>query len=225
MLGPLGVAVVAAHAFPTDGSGEGGEPLAASIGEAKRLVTAVGADLGAVFDRPGERIYLIDEQAREIPVDQALLLYLRLIGSDGREGKLAFPSLPREPGMYKLAITEADGTNALLHRRSRRAQAPASRTIEPPDRRSPRTSGRGRGKRESSSSGSGESPTPPPAFASAAASGLGKEASRSYRHSGSGWPISSPIPSLCRSVLTGSRAGSELGATCPLNRCESPRCG
>src|SRR5947208_621599 len=33
VLGPLGVAVVAAHAFPTDGSGEGGEPLAASLGE------------------------------------------------------------------------------------------------------------------------------------------------------------------------------------------------
>jgi mannose-1-phosphate guanylyltransferase / phosphomannomutase len=90
VLGPLGVAVVAAHASP-DGSGDGGEPLTTSIGEAKRLVAAVGADLGAVFDRPGERIYLIDEQAREIPVDQALLLYLRLIGSDGRGGKLAFP--------------------------------------------------------------------------------------------------------------------------------------
>lgn len=28
------------------------------------------------------------------------------------EGKLAFPSLPREPGMYKLMISEADGTTA-----------------------------------------------------------------------------------------------------------------
>jgi len=54
-------------------------------------VTAIGADLGVVFDRAGERIFLIDEQAREIPVEQALLLFLRLMGSNGRNGKLAFP--------------------------------------------------------------------------------------------------------------------------------------
>ena len=73
--------------------GRGGPPggLAASIGQAKRLVPAVGADVGAVFDRAGERLYLIDEQAREIPVEQALLLYLSLIASSGRSGKLAFP--------------------------------------------------------------------------------------------------------------------------------------
>ena len=33
------------------------------------------------------------------------------IGLD-EQGKLSFPSLPREPGMYKLAITEADGAAA-----------------------------------------------------------------------------------------------------------------
>jgi mannose-1-phosphate guanylyltransferase / phosphomannomutase len=91
VLDPLGVEVVAAHAFPSDGNTDGASPLAASIGQAKRLVSAIGADLGAVFDRPGERLYLVDEQAREIPVEQALLLYLRLIGSNGRTGRLAFP--------------------------------------------------------------------------------------------------------------------------------------
>jgi mannose-1-phosphate guanylyltransferase/phosphomannomutase len=92
VLGPLGVEAVAAHAFPTDGDGVGAAGgLGDSIGQAKRLVSAVGADLGAVFDRAGERVYLIDEQAHEIPVEQALLLYLRLIGSSGRQGRLAFP--------------------------------------------------------------------------------------------------------------------------------------
>jgi mannose-1-phosphate guanylyltransferase / phosphomannomutase len=92
VLGPLGVEVIAAHAFPSDGNAEG-HGLAASIGQAKRLVSAVSADLGAVFDRAGERLYLIDEQAREVPVEQALLLYLSLIGSgsNGNHGKLAFP--------------------------------------------------------------------------------------------------------------------------------------
>jgi mannose-1-phosphate guanylyltransferase/phosphomannomutase len=91
VLGPLGVEAVAAHAFPSEGDGGPPGGLAASIGQAKRLVPAVGADIGAVFDRPGERLYLIDEQAREIPVEQALLLYLSLMRSSGRAGKLAFP--------------------------------------------------------------------------------------------------------------------------------------
>jgi mannose-1-phosphate guanylyltransferase / phosphomannomutase len=90
VLGPLGVEVVAAHAFPSDGD-SGPHGLAASIIQAKRLVSAVGADFGAVFDTAGERIYLIDEQAREVPVELALLLYLRLVSSNGHKGKLAFP--------------------------------------------------------------------------------------------------------------------------------------
>jgi mannose-1-phosphate guanylyltransferase/phosphomannomutase len=92
VLGPLGVEVVAAHAFPSDGNADT-HGLEASIGQAKRLVSAVSADLGAVFDRAGERLYLIDEQAREVPVEQALLLYLTLIGhsANGNAGKLAFP--------------------------------------------------------------------------------------------------------------------------------------
>ena len=93
VLGPLGVELVAAHAFPSDGGSAEGHGLQASIGQAKRLVSAVNADLGAVFDRAGERLYLIDEQAREVPVEQALLLYLSLIGngSNGHHGKVAFP--------------------------------------------------------------------------------------------------------------------------------------
>jgi mannose-1-phosphate guanylyltransferase / phosphomannomutase len=90
LLGPLGVEAVSAHGFAADG-GEPHAGLREAVGQAKRLVTAVGADLGVVFDRAGERLFLIDEQAHEIPVEQALLLFLRLMGSDGRHGKLAFP--------------------------------------------------------------------------------------------------------------------------------------
>jgi mannose-1-phosphate guanylyltransferase/phosphomannomutase len=90
VLGPLGVEVVGAHAFPSDGDA-GPHGLAQSIGQAKRLVSAVGAHFGAVFDSAGERIYLIDEEAHEVPVELALLLYLRLVSSNGHQGKLAFP--------------------------------------------------------------------------------------------------------------------------------------
>jgi mannose-1-phosphate guanylyltransferase / phosphomannomutase len=90
VLGPLDVEVVAAHAFPSEGE-TGPTGLAAAIGQTKRLVGAVGGDLGAVFDRAAERLYLIDEQAHEIPVEQALLLFVRLLGSNGVHGKIAFP--------------------------------------------------------------------------------------------------------------------------------------
>jgi mannose-1-phosphate guanylyltransferase / phosphomannomutase len=91
VLGPLGVEAVSAHAFMAERQSPEPRSLHETIGQAKNLVRAVGAQLGAVFDRSAERLYLIDEQAHEVPVDKALLLYLRLISSDGRHGKLAFP--------------------------------------------------------------------------------------------------------------------------------------
>jgi mannose-1-phosphate guanylyltransferase / phosphomannomutase len=90
LLGPLKIQEVSAHGFASDAGADAGA-LRESIGEAKRLVKAVGADLGAVFDRAAERLYVIDETGREIPVEQMLLLFLRLIGSNGRAGKIAFP--------------------------------------------------------------------------------------------------------------------------------------
>ena len=91
VLGPLGVEAVASPAFTPDLPLGETATLRGLVGQTKRLVGAVGADLGVVFDRAAERLYLIDDKAREIPVEQALLLYLRLLGSNGRRGKLAFP--------------------------------------------------------------------------------------------------------------------------------------
>ena len=82
---------MSAHEFTTETGEDGAGSLRGSIGQAKRLVSAIGADLGVAFDRSGERLFLIDEQAREIPVEQTLLLFLRLMGTNGRRGKLAFP--------------------------------------------------------------------------------------------------------------------------------------
>ena len=44
-----------------------------------------------MFDRAGERLFLVDEEGHELPVERTLLLYLRLIGSAGRGGKVAVP--------------------------------------------------------------------------------------------------------------------------------------
>jgi len=90
VLGPLGVEAVTAHAFESDAA-SGPVHLDETIQQAKRLVAAVSADFGAVFDRSAERIFLIDELGREVPPEQALLLYLRLISTTGRRGKVVVP--------------------------------------------------------------------------------------------------------------------------------------
>jgi mannose-1-phosphate guanylyltransferase / phosphomannomutase len=90
VLGALGVEAIGSH--PYSGESAGNTSLAESLGQAKRLVTAAGADLGVVLDESGERIFLVDEQAREVPVEQELLLFLTLLASDGKRGTLALPS-------------------------------------------------------------------------------------------------------------------------------------
>jgi mannose-1-phosphate guanylyltransferase/phosphomannomutase len=91
VLGPLGVEAISAHGFTTDRTDSGTALVREAIGQVKQLVPAVVADLGVVLDRAAERLYLVDERGREIPVEQSLLLFLRLIGANGKRGKLAFP--------------------------------------------------------------------------------------------------------------------------------------
>jgi mannose-1-phosphate guanylyltransferase/phosphomannomutase len=90
VLGPLGVEAITSHAFESDAA-SGPVLLQETIQQAKRLVAAVNADFGAVFDRSAERIYLIDELGGAVPPDLALLLYLRLIASNGHHGKVVVP--------------------------------------------------------------------------------------------------------------------------------------
>jgi mannose-1-phosphate guanylyltransferase / phosphomannomutase len=90
VLGPLGVETVTSHAFESD-VGHLPARLRETIEGATRLVQAVNADLGAVFDRSAERIYLIDERGNEVPPDQALLLYVRLLSANGYHGRIAVP--------------------------------------------------------------------------------------------------------------------------------------
>ncbi len=92
LLGPLGVESVAAHAYVRD---QTAAPEAADyeerIAATQRLVSALGADLGVVLDPSAERISLVDECSQVVPLEQELLLFLALIGSNGRRGTLAFP--------------------------------------------------------------------------------------------------------------------------------------
>ena len=90
VLGALGVETIAGHPY----AGEYAPPITVSdaLEQTKRLVTAAGADLGVVLDESGERMYLVDEQAKEVPVEQELLLFLSLLASDGKKGTLALPT-------------------------------------------------------------------------------------------------------------------------------------
>jgi mannose-1-phosphate guanylyltransferase/phosphomannomutase len=90
VLGPLGVEAVTAHAFESD-SGLTPGRFGSTLDYAQRLVEAVNAEFGVVFDRSAERLFLIDERGREIRPDQALLLYLRLISTTNGGGKIAVP--------------------------------------------------------------------------------------------------------------------------------------
>ncbi len=90
VLGPLGVEAVTASAFESDAAVRP-QPREQSLERARRLVTAVGAELGAVFDRAGERLALVDEQGAPVPFDTALLLFLRLLARSGRRGRVAVP--------------------------------------------------------------------------------------------------------------------------------------
>jgi mannose-1-phosphate guanylyltransferase / phosphomannomutase len=92
VLGPLGVEAVAAHAYLGERHAAATATLSEALGQTKRLVRAVGADFGLVLDPAAERIYLVDDQAHEVAVEQELLLFLRLLASDGRAGRLAFPT-------------------------------------------------------------------------------------------------------------------------------------
>jgi mannose-1-phosphate guanylyltransferase / phosphomannomutase len=93
VLGALDVEAVSSHAYVSERRhATETATLAESLGQAKRLVAAVGADLGAVLDPAAERIFLIDDKAREVPVEQELLLFLHLLASDGKRGRLAFPT-------------------------------------------------------------------------------------------------------------------------------------
>ncbi len=89
LLGRLGVEAVTSHPFESDAAA--GHRHVDGKAQARRLVEAVNADLGAVCDRSAERVFLIDERGREIPAEKSLLLYLRLLSATGHRGKVAVP--------------------------------------------------------------------------------------------------------------------------------------
>ena len=90
VLGPLGVEAVTAHGFFADGPLRPA-PLEESVRSTAKLVNAVAADLGVVFDHAAERLLLLDERGTPVPVEQGLLLFVSLLAAAGRAGRVAVP--------------------------------------------------------------------------------------------------------------------------------------
>jgi len=66
--------------------------LGVNIADVQRLVKVMNADLGAVIDPGAERLYLVDEQGREIPLEKSLLLFVDLVAGSAASGhKIALP--------------------------------------------------------------------------------------------------------------------------------------
>jgi mannose-1-phosphate guanylyltransferase/phosphomannomutase len=85
--------VISLHAF-TDEQKTTVAPseLGVNIADVQRLVKVMGADLGAVIDPGAERLYLVDELGQEIPLERALLLFVRLVAATLPPGrKIALP--------------------------------------------------------------------------------------------------------------------------------------
>jgi mannose-1-phosphate guanylyltransferase / phosphomannomutase len=91
VLGPLEVEAISAHGFSGGSGGEPGLSHEELLAQTRKLVGAVGADLGVVFDRAAERMFLVDERGQDVSPEQTLLLYLRLLGAAGKTGKVAVP--------------------------------------------------------------------------------------------------------------------------------------
>jgi mannose-1-phosphate guanylyltransferase/phosphomannomutase len=89
----LNAEIISLHAFTdeqaaTVASAEGG----VSLPDVQRLVKIMGADLGAVIDPGAERLYVVDELGQEVPLERALLLFVRLVASSLPKGqKIALP--------------------------------------------------------------------------------------------------------------------------------------
>ena len=118
---------------------------------------AIGADLGAVFDRAGERLFLVDEQGRELPAEQTLLLFLRLIGEAGWTGQGRRAGHGHEP---RRGDRRAGGPRGRAH-----ARGPGGADARP---RSPRTASSSRA--QSGASTSSRSSCPPTTRSRASAS-------------------------------------------------------
>jgi mannose-1-phosphate guanylyltransferase/phosphomannomutase len=115
LLRQLRVESFAAHSFmDPDEEAIRTADLPAFTSHSRRLVEAMGADLGVVFDHAAERIILIDEKARQIAPDTTLHLLLRLVARHAGDGGKVL--LPANVSRVATEIVEREGLEVLRGR-------------------------------------------------------------------------------------------------------------
>jgi mannose-1-phosphate guanylyltransferase/phosphomannomutase len=93
ILGSLDAEVLSLRAFSDQRrTTMGAEELGEHIAEVGRLVRTMDADLGLVVDPGAERLYIVDDQGAEVPMEKALLLFVKLVAQQaGRGEKIVLP--------------------------------------------------------------------------------------------------------------------------------------
>ncbi len=88
LLGDLGAEVLSVRAFSEQHHVSlGAEELGANIHEVQRLVRTMEADLGLVIGPGAERLYIVDETGAEVPLETALLLFVKLVAQQASRGE------------------------------------------------------------------------------------------------------------------------------------------
>jgi mannose-1-phosphate guanylyltransferase/phosphomannomutase len=93
LLGDLGAEVLSVRAFNEQHHvSMGAEELGANIQEVQRLVRTMEADVGLVIGPGAERLYVVDDTGVEVPLEKALLLYVKLVAQQAAKGdKVVLP--------------------------------------------------------------------------------------------------------------------------------------
>jgi mannose-1-phosphate guanylyltransferase/phosphomannomutase len=93
ILGDLGAEVLSMRAFNDQRHASlAAEELGANIQEVQRLVRTMEADMGVIIGPGAERVYIVDERGYEVPLEKALLLYVKLVAQHAGKGeKIVLP--------------------------------------------------------------------------------------------------------------------------------------
>ncbi len=93
ILGDLGAEVLSMRAFNDQRHASlPAEELGANIQEVQRLVRTMEADMGVIIGPGAERVYIVDERGHEVPLEKALLLYVKLVAQHAGKGeKIVLP--------------------------------------------------------------------------------------------------------------------------------------
>ncbi|HEY5386903.1 MAG TPA: hypothetical protein VIL79_03280, partial [Thermoleophilia bacterium] len=93
ILGSLGTEVLSMRAFNDQRHASlAAEELGANIQEVQRLVRTMEADMGIIIGPGAERIYIVDERGQEVPLEKALLLFVKLVAQHAAKGeKIVLP--------------------------------------------------------------------------------------------------------------------------------------